>query len=70
MPDERLGEAIVLVVTPAAEGTELEPKTLVTALRKELPLYMVPSRVVVRPSMPRSPNGKYDRPLVRQELLG
>jgi acyl-CoA ligase (AMP-forming) (exosortase A-associated) len=68
VPDERLGDAIALVVTPA-DGTELEPKALVTALRKELPLYMVPSRVVVRASMPRSPNGKYDRPLVREELL-
>ena len=68
VPDERLGDAIAIVVTPAA-GTELEAKTLVAALRKELPLYMVPSRVVVRESMPRSPNGKYDRPLVRAELL-
>ena len=68
VPDERLGEAIALVVT-AAEGTALEPKTLVAALRRELPLYMVPSQVVVRASMPRSPNGKYDRPLVRQDLL-
>lgn len=69
VPDERLGEAIALVVTASA-GSELEPKTLVAALRKQLPLYMVPTQVVVRPSMPRSPNGKYDRPLVRQELLG
>ncbi|GAB2594690.1 acyl-CoA ligase (AMP-forming), exosortase A system-associated [Microlunatus antarcticus] len=68
VPDERLGDAIALVVTPAV-GTALEPKALITALRRELPLYMVPSRVVVRASMPRSPNGKYDRPLVREELL-
>ena len=45
------------------------PRRSSTALRSELPLYMVPSRVVVRASMPRSPNGKYDRPLVREELL-
>ena len=35
----------------------------------ELPLYMVPKHVVVRPCLPRSPNGKFDRTLLRQELV-
>ena len=30
---------------------------------------MVPKHVVVRPSLPRSPNGKFDRTLLRQELV-
>ena len=29
---------------------------------------MVPKHVVVRPSLPRSPNNKFDRNLLRQEL--
>ena len=37
-------------------------------MRKALPLYMLPKRVDVRPEIPRSPNGKFDRTLLREEL--
>ena len=65
--DDRLGQKIVLAVSPA-NGKELLPDTLLAELRAKLPLYMVPKDVVVRPSLPRSPNNKYDRNLLRQEL--
>ncbi|GAA1822110.1 acyl-CoA ligase (AMP-forming), exosortase A system-associated [Microlunatus capsulatus] len=65
--DERLGQRIVLVATPV-NGDELRPDQLVAAFRKQLPLYMVPSTVLVREELPRSPNGKYDRSLIRAEL--
>jgi acyl-CoA synthetase (AMP-forming)/AMP-acid ligase II len=29
---------------------------------------MVPEQIVVRPSLPRSPNNKLDRNLIREEL--
>jgi acyl-CoA synthetase (AMP-forming)/AMP-acid ligase II len=64
--DERLGQRIVLVASPA--NGRLEPDELLAELRRELPLYMVPERVLVRPSLPRSPNNKIDRNLVRQEV--
>ena len=48
--DERLGQRIVLVASPA--NGRLEPDELLAALRRELPLYMVPASVVVRPSAP------------------
>jgi acyl-CoA ligase (AMP-forming) (exosortase A-associated) len=64
--DERLGQHIVLAVSPA-NGC-LEPDELLGELRRQLPLYMVPKQVVVRPSLPRSPNNKFDRNLLRQEL--
>ena len=41
---------------------------LVRELRSRLPLYMVPKTIVVRPDVPRSPNGKFDRQLIRMEL--
>ena len=64
--DPRLGQRIVLVVSPA-QG-RLETSRLVAELRKQLPLYMVPADVIVRSELPRSPNNKFDRNLIRQEL--
>ena len=64
--DQRLGQRIVLVVSPA--NGRLEPEELLARMRRELPLYMVPAHVEVRPSIPRSPNNKLDRKLVREEL--
>jgi acyl-CoA ligase (AMP-forming) (exosortase A-associated) len=65
--DDRLGQAIALAVSPA-NGAELDPDVLLGALRRELPSYMIPKHVVVRPELPRSPNDKFDRNLLRQEL--
>jgi acyl-CoA synthetase (AMP-forming)/AMP-acid ligase II len=65
--DERLGQAVMVVVS-GKPGTELEPAALLDELRRQLPLYMVPREIVVRPDLPRSPNGKFDRNLLRQEL--
>jgi acyl-CoA ligase (AMP-forming) (exosortase A-associated) len=67
LEDERLGQKIVLAVSPA-NGKPLEPSTLLAELRSKLPLYMVPTDVVIRPSLPLSPNNKFDRNLLRQEL--
>jgi acyl-CoA ligase (AMP-forming) (exosortase A-associated) len=67
--DARLGQRIVLAVSPAA-GVDLVPGTLLAELRTRLPLYMVPKDVVVLPEIPRSPNGKFDRARLRTELGG
>jgi len=66
LPDEQLGHRIVLVVSPLADG--LETDELSRVLRRDLPLFMVPADVVVRSELPRSPNGKFDRVLLRKEL--
>lgn len=65
--DPRLGQRIVLVVSPLA-GIEVDTAALLAELRRRLPLFMVPKDVLVRPHVPRSPNGKYDRALLRQEV--
>jgi acyl-CoA synthetase (AMP-forming)/AMP-acid ligase II len=67
--DARLGQKIVLAVSPA-NGKELDVGELLTELKQQLPLYMLPKDVVVRPALPRSPNDKFDRNLLRQELAG
>lgn len=66
--DARLGQQIVVVVTPADAG--FEQARLVAALRQRLPMYMVPALVVVREELPRSPNGKFDRNLIKAEVSG
>jgi acyl-CoA ligase (AMP-forming) (exosortase A-associated) len=64
--DETLGQRILLVVAPAV--TEFNTDELLEEMKSRLPLYMVPSAVVVREALPRNPNGKFDRALLRKEL--
>ena len=69
IPDDRLGEAIALVARPAAPyGREAEPD-LRTHLKRELPNFMQPSHIVWRDELPRSPNGKFDRERLKNELM-
>ena len=65
--DPRLGQHIVVVVSPAT-GTTLDTAVLLRELGRRLPRYMVPKTVVVRDHLPRSPNGKFDRTLLRREV--
>jgi acyl-CoA ligase (AMP-forming) (exosortase A-associated) len=68
LEDARLGQRIVLVASPAIP--ECDPSAVLAAMKRELPLYMVPQEVVVREHISTSPNGKFDRVLLRQELEG
>jgi acyl-CoA synthetase (AMP-forming)/AMP-acid ligase II len=65
--DMKLGQHVVLVVSPAS-GTALDVERLLARMRQALPLYMLPQRVKIKPEIPRSPNGKFDRALLRKEL--
>jgi acyl-coenzyme A synthetase/AMP-(fatty) acid ligase len=65
--DDRLGQHIVVVASPM-EGSSLWPEQVVGELRKQLPPYMVPRKVVLRAQLPRSANGKFDRSMLRNEL--
>lgn len=66
VPDDRLGQRIVLLATE--NGHPLTTSTLLAELRRELPHFQVPSEVIVRAELPRSANGKYDRALLRTEF--
>ena len=65
--DPRLGQRVLLVVA-AREPRSFRADELLAMLRRTLPLYMVPASVVVLEELPRSPNGKFDRTRLREEL--
>jgi acyl-CoA ligase (AMP-forming) (exosortase A-associated) len=65
--DPKLGQHIVLFVSPV-DGREIDAAALLAEFKKQAPPYMIPQRVIVRPALPRSPNGKFDRNLLKMEL--
>jgi acyl-CoA synthetase (AMP-forming)/AMP-acid ligase II len=62
-----LGHAIVIVASPAPGGKH-DTDALLAACRKRLPNYMQPAHVAWRDSLPRNPNGKFDRPKLAGEF--
>ena len=59
--DDRLGQAIQVIVTPPAGGS-VDVATLLGECRARMPAYMVPAGIDVREGpLPRNPNGKIDR---------
>jgi acyl-CoA synthetase (AMP-forming)/AMP-acid ligase II len=68
VPDDRLGEAILLVVR-AAPGHERDAEeALRRHLKSELPNFMQPSAIAWRGELPRNPNGKLDREKLKSEM--
>ena len=58
VPDDRLGQAIVLFAV--AKGDDAETR-LTAYLTRELPPHMRPQRIVWRDMLPTGPNAKLDR---------
>jgi len=69
VPHPSLGQAIVLVASPAP-GQTADTKRLLDECRKRMALYMVPLHVEWREALPRNPNGKFDRPQLAAQLRG
>ena len=65
--DAALGQRIILVASPP-DGMPLDRTGLLSAMKRRLPQYMVPSSVVEMDSVPTGPNGKFDRVLLRERL--
>ncbi len=57
VPDAKLGQAILLI----ARGDGKDEERLRMALKRELPGFMQPARIVWLDELPRSANGKIDR---------
>jgi len=69
VPHPTLGQGIVVVVTAPQDGT-LDTEAVSLHCRREMPLYMVPGRIIERDALPRNPNGKIDRSRLATELAG
>jgi acyl-CoA ligase (AMP-forming) (exosortase A-associated) len=65
VPDNRLGQAIVLVAVGKAAGAE---GRLLSYFRRELPAHMHPRDILWKDKLPVGPNGKLDRAALKLEL--
>jgi acyl-CoA ligase (AMP-forming) (exosortase A-associated) len=62
--DERLGQAVLLVV----RGDASSETCLRDHLKRELPSFMMPRDIIWRDSLPRNANGKFDRAVIKAEV--
>lgn len=71
VPHPTLGQAIVVLVTPNS-AVKIDEATLSQQLldrcKIALPAFMLPAHIEVRATLPKIPNGKIDRPLLKQEF--
>jgi len=65
VPDQRMGQAIVLIVVAKTDDAE---DRLATWLRRELPQHMQPQRIIWKDRLPVGPNGKLDRTALKDEI--
>ncbi|HCT79607.1 MAG TPA: acyl-CoA ligase (AMP-forming), exosortase A system-associated [Micromonosporaceae bacterium] len=61
--DQLVGLAVI-----SRPGYSLDPSVLLAQLRRRLPSYMVPTRIMVLANLPVSANGKYDRAALRETM--
>lgn len=64
IPDERLGQRIVLI----ARGSVTDEEILSSYFKIQLPSFMMPSDIIWRSDLPRNPNGKLDRAAIRASI--
>lgn len=73
VPDERLGQAILLFVRADAALCETDADIVLdrleSSLRKSLPNFMQPKDIRVLKELPRTPNGKHDRVALAEMAL-
>jgi acyl-CoA ligase (AMP-forming) (exosortase A-associated) len=68
LPDEVLGQTIVLAIAPAASDAPPDLDALLDRFKSEAPSHMVPRQIVVLAPLPHGPNGKIDRGAVREAV--
>lgn len=66
------GSRLIGYVTPLVPGTDADrlAETVTADLKRELPDYMIPARIMVLAAMPMMPNGKVDRHALPEPAWG
>lgn len=67
VPDERLGQAVLLLVRASGVGKEGLSERILASLKQQLPNFMIPRDVIILDAFPRNPNGKIDRVTLAHE---
>jgi acyl-CoA ligase (AMP-forming) (exosortase A-associated) len=65
VPDDKLGQAVMLIAVAKGENAEARLRAYFTA---ELPAFMAPREIVWRDSLPVGPTGKLDRAALLREF--
>ena len=69
LPHDMLGQAILLIITPAlgiVANDDLK-STVLSRCRRELPNYMIPTTITMLDTVPHNSNGKVDRRKLSQQ---
>ena len=66
MPSKEFEGALICCAFAPVEGSGVTIMTLREALRATLPHYMIPGRWLPMDRLPKNPNGKIDRPLLKE----
>ena len=69
VPHPTLGQAIVAIID-AGEASDFNPDEIINYCKRELPNFMVPSEVKIIGPLPKNPNGKIDRSLLKKQYEG
>jgi acyl-coenzyme A synthetase/AMP-(fatty) acid ligase len=68
VPDDTLGESILVIVS-LRNGETLTSPDLLQLVTREMPPYLVPREILIQEELPRNSNGKIDRAAICQEKL-
>jgi acyl-CoA ligase (AMP-forming) (exosortase A-associated) len=69
VPDELMGQAVLAIVV-ARDGQPLDLDALLADCALKMPRYMIPRRVEVVESLPKTAHGKIDYPSLRRQYAG
>ncbi len=68
VPDELVGNRIISHVS-TLNGTELSELEVLNYCNKTLPAYMLPEKIVFHDTLPKTPTGKTDRKLLKEQAF-
>jgi acyl-CoA ligase (AMP-forming) (exosortase A-associated) len=66
VPDERLGQSIILIARGSSEDAEAR---LLAHFKAHMPAFMTPKTIIWRDTLPHNANGKLDRAAIRAEFF-